>query len=93
MIHLYFHFVIDPIETDAERLIHGPFTALMLLEATVRCCQGLTVRSMEYRAQNPLVVNNELGIYGSWVGDKRLFLWCKEEKTGTVGMTGMLEAE
>ncbi|KAG6334831.1 hypothetical protein ID866_4253 [Astraeus odoratus] len=40
-----------------ERLVHGPLTALMLLEALLFNRPELQLRTFSYRARNPLVVN------------------------------------
>ena len=78
------------VEDSVDRLVHGPLTALMLLETAMLHYPNIRIESMEYRAQNALVVNSLLGIYGLWVSPEKIFLWCKDEKVGVVGMTGMV---
>lgn len=73
-----------------ERLVHGPLTALMLLETAIFQNPGLQLTSFEYRARNPLVVKRTMTIRGSWTDKKIMKLWCVDEN-GVVGMTGMVE--
>jgi hydroxyacyl-ACP dehydratase HTD2-like protein with hotdog domain len=55
-----------------------------------------TIRSFEYRAVNPMVVNKVITINGAWVGSKdsgpnrTAKLWVVNED-GYVGMTGTVE--
>ncbi|KAF9497829.1 hypothetical protein BDN71DRAFT_534406 [Pleurotus eryngii] len=78
------------VEGYPERLVHGPLTALMLLDATTFCDQGSQIKSFEYRATNPLIVNRELTFHGSWVQDKQVKVWCVDDE-GVVGMTGLIK--
>ncbi|TFK76401.1 hypothetical protein BDN72DRAFT_830968 [Pluteus cervinus] len=81
------------VEGYPERLVHGPLTALMLLEAATFQNPKLKLNSMEYQAQNALVVDKSLGIYGAWVNESRISMWCQDEQSGVVGMTGTLLVE
>ncbi|KAG7452482.1 uncharacterized protein BT62DRAFT_925035 [Guyanagaster necrorhizus] len=69
-----------------ERLVHGPLTALMMLEIATEQNPGVEIKTFEYQATNPLIVNRKHTIFGRWTGDKA-FLWCRDED-GVVGMTG-----
>lgn len=69
--------------------MHGPLSALMLLETTMFCNPDINLKSFEYRARNPLVANQTLTINGTWK-DNTADLWCVNEK-GVVGMTGTVE--
>ncbi|KAF8350669.1 hypothetical protein F5887DRAFT_940389 [Amanita rubescens] len=73
-----------------ERLVHGPLTALMLLETAAFHNPGLMLKSLEYRATNPMFVNREMTINGTWLDDSTARLWCMDEK-GVVGMVGSVE--
>jgi len=75
------------LEGYPERLVHGPLTALMLLETLAHYHPEAQMRSFEYRALNPVVVNRELTFYGAWTGTKEIVLWVQDE-TGVVGMKG-----
>ncbi|KAF7305000.1 Histone H2B [Mycena kentingensis (nom. inval.)] len=72
-----------------ERLVHGPLTALMLLETAKFHRPEVEITEFEYRARNPLIVNERLTVNVKWVDEKTATLWCINEK-GVVGMTGKL---
>lgn len=59
----------------SERLVHGPLTALMLLDTTAYFHPLLQFKSFEYRALNPLVVNRTVTIRGAWENDKTVLVW------------------
>ncbi|KAJ7071974.1 hypothetical protein C8F01DRAFT_1102037 [Mycena amicta] len=74
-----------------ERLVHGPLTALMLLETAMLHKPTASFTSFEYRAQNPIIVNRPMTICGSWSSDgKAVILWVIDSD-GVVGMTGKIE--
>ncbi|KAF7317783.1 MaoC-like domain-containing protein [Mycena kentingensis (nom. inval.)] len=71
-----------------ERLVHGPLTALMLLETTILYKPTATFKTFEYRARNPIIVNRPITIRGAWgEGGKSASLWAVDGE-GVVGMTG-----
>ncbi|KII88448.1 hypothetical protein PLICRDRAFT_111173 [Plicaturopsis crispa FD-325 SS-3] len=70
-----------------ERLVHGPLTALMLLETVLFHHPDAQLKSFEYRARNPLVVRRPLTVHGSFEDKDTVQLWVVDDK-GTVGMTG-----
>lgn len=70
-----------------ERLVHGPFTALMLLESLAFNYPMTHMKEFEYRATNPLYVNRRLTIHGSWVDATTAKMWCVDER-GVIGMVG-----
>ncbi|KAI0059510.1 hypothetical protein BV25DRAFT_1829039 [Artomyces pyxidatus] len=70
-----------------ERLVHGPLTALMLLETLVLHHPDAQLKTFEYRALNPVVVNRELTIYGAWESKDTVSLWT-QDRDGVVGMRG-----
>lgn len=79
----------------AERLVHGPLTALMLLDATIYHHPELKLKTFEYRALNPLVVNRAVTIHGAWekdsepLNDKALLVWAIDDQD-VVGMSGRI---
>jgi len=50
------------------------------------------MRSFEYRALNPVVVNRELTFHGSRTGLEEMILWV-QDRAGTVGMRGKVSFE
>ncbi|KAJ7582659.1 hypothetical protein C8J56DRAFT_955398 [Mycena floridula] len=71
-----------------ERLVHGPLTALMLLETVMKAEPGFLLTKFVYRATNPMIVNKSITICGHWKDEgKTAELWCLDED-GVVGMTG-----
>ena len=72
-----------------ERLVHGPLTALMLLENLIYHCPGAQLRTFTYRAHNPMFVNHAATIHGAIVAKGKAELWC--ESNGVVGMTGTVQ--
>ncbi|KAF7371018.1 Mesaconyl-C(4)-CoA hydratase [Mycena sanguinolenta] len=73
-----------------ERLVHGPLTALMLLETTMLQKPGAQFSSFEYRARNPIIVNRPMTIAGFWKDDHNVSLWVVNDE-GVVGMTGEIQ--
>ncbi|KAL0581700.1 hypothetical protein V5O48_000282, partial [Marasmius crinis-equi] len=90
LIHLDKDFAVNH-EGYSERLVHGPLTALMLLEGFAYHFPRIPLKHFEYRARNPLVVGRPLAINGRQVDEKTFVLWCVDETDGTVGMTGEVE--
>ncbi len=52
--------------------------------------KGVQLKSLVYRAQNPLFVNSELTLAGNWEDAKTAKVWCVNQD-GVVGMTGTVE--
>ncbi|KAF9454526.1 hypothetical protein P691DRAFT_655764 [Macrolepiota fuliginosa MF-IS2] len=75
-----------------ERLVHGPLTAQMLLETAVFCKPDIKIKTFEYRATNPLIVDRKTTINGVWTDKNTAQLWCVDEQ-GVVGMTGSITTE
>ena len=75
-----------------ERLVHGPLTALMLLETMAYNFPPARPVYFEYRARNPLVVGKACTINGAWHDKRTALLWCVNED-GVVGMTGSVVVE
>ncbi|KAJ6485698.1 hypothetical protein C8R45DRAFT_997537 [Mycena sanguinolenta] len=73
-----------------ERLVHGPLTALLLLETTMLQKPGAQFSSFEYRARNPIIVNRPMTIAGFWKDDHNVSLWVVNDE-GVVGMTGEIQ--
>jgi len=73
-----------------ERLVHGPLTALLLLETTMLQKPEAKFAHFEYRARNPIIVNQPMTIAGVWNDEYSAFLWAVNDK-GTVGMTGEIQ--
>ncbi|KIJ16719.1 hypothetical protein PAXINDRAFT_112714 [Paxillus involutus ATCC 200175] len=70
-----------------ERLVHGPLTALMLLEVLQFHKPGLQLQMFDYRARNPVIVNRTSTIYGAFTSENTADMWCADGD-GVVGMTG-----
>jgi len=75
-----------------ERLVHGPLTALMLLETTLFHKPTAQVAHFEYRARNPVIVGHPMTINGVWVDEHTATVWCVNEE-GVVGMTGTIKLQ
>jgi len=73
-----------------ERLVHGPLTSLMLLEAVINHAPKSFIRTFEYRARNPLIVGRAHTIHGKYDENNTIQLWCVDED-GVVGMTGKVQ--
>ncbi|KAI8998596.1 hypothetical protein BD414DRAFT_512203 [Trametes punicea] len=71
-----------------ERLVHGPLTALMLLDVAALHLPGSTFKAFEYRAVNPIVVNRAVKICGAQTDKETLLVWAEETSSRVVGMTG-----
>ncbi|KAJ7285786.1 hypothetical protein C8J57DRAFT_1168486 [Mycena rebaudengoi] len=74
----------------SERLVHGPLTALMLLETTIFHNPTAKIAHFEYRARNPILVNEPLTFNGVWKDDHTIMVWCAND-AGVVGMTGTVQ--
>ncbi|KAH9900981.1 hypothetical protein C8Q73DRAFT_676457 [Cubamyces lactineus] len=73
-----------------ERLVHGPLTALMLLDVTATHLPGVAFKSFEYRAVNPIVVNRPVKIHGVQTDKETVVVWAEESSSNIVGMTGKI---
>lgn len=78
------------VEGYPERLVHGPLTALMLLESLIYHRPKAQLRAFSYRAHNPIFVNCAATIHGAIVAKDKAELWCENDE-GLVGMTGVIE--
>lgn len=65
-------------------------TAMMLLEVLVFNYPMAHIKEFEYRATNPLYVNRDLTIKGSWLDSTTAKVWCEDDQ-GTVGMRGTIK--
>ncbi|KAI0006160.1 hypothetical protein BJV74DRAFT_875213 [Russula compacta] len=63
------------------------YPALMLLETLVYHHPEAQMKSFEYRALNPVIVNRELNFHGCRSSSKEIVLWVQDE-AGVVGMKG-----
>ncbi|KAF8530107.1 hypothetical protein BU17DRAFT_78676 [Hysterangium stoloniferum] len=76
------------VENLPERLVHGPMTALMLLEVLENNRpQDLQISTFEYKATNPLFIDRRITIHGNWLNKHDAELWAQTDD-GVVGMTG-----
>ncbi|KAJ7111558.1 hypothetical protein C8R43DRAFT_1041407 [Mycena crocata] len=75
-----------------ERLVHGPLTALMLLEATIFYKPAAKIAHFEYRARNPVIVGQSMTIKGVWVDEHTATVWCVNDM-GVVGMTSTIKLQ
>jgi hydroxyacyl-ACP dehydratase HTD2-like protein with hotdog domain len=86
-----------------DLLVHGPLTALMLLEAFKTRNRGVQLKSFEYRAHNPMLVDQRVTVHGvmnstsnamgsgaTESGTKMARLWC-ETDDGIIGMSAWVE--
>ncbi|GJJ14269.1 hypothetical protein Clacol_008533 [Clathrus columnatus] len=71
-----------------ERLVHGPMTALMLLEVIENNRpSNLRIDRFEYRATSPLFINSPITIAGKWTNDEEVNIWA-HSYDNVVGMKG-----
>ncbi|KAH8116973.1 hypothetical protein DFH11DRAFT_1505841 [Phellopilus nigrolimitatus] len=74
-----------------ERLVHGPLTALMLVEALFHEGYKGGIDNFVYRARNPVVVGRRQHVRGAFdVERAEATLWA-EDDDGVVGMTGTVD--
>ncbi|EIN07320.1 hypothetical protein PUNSTDRAFT_71314 [Punctularia strigosozonata HHB-11173 SS5] len=79
------------VEGYDERLVHGPLTALMLIEAFVHHYPRANLHSFEYLARNPIVVNQSMWFHGAVDKDRKTaIVWAETGPYGVVGMTGVI---
>ena len=75
-----------------ERLVHGPLTALMLLDNTALQVPGMGFKVFAYRAVNPIPVNRVVSINGAQEDKGTIRVWAEvtEPESGrqVVGMVG-----
>jgi hydroxyacyl-ACP dehydratase HTD2-like protein with hotdog domain len=73
---------------NTERLVHGPLTALMLLETLRFHKPNAQFKCFEYRAVNPLVVGKSVTMQGAMdTTNNSVHLWA-QNSDGVVGMMG-----
>nr|VWO98704.1 Gyp1p [Ganoderma boninense] len=76
-----------------ERLVHGPLTALMLLDTTALQVPG-SFKTFEYRAVNPIAVNRVVSINGAQEDKDTIRVWAEVEEPESghqvVGMVGKI---
>ncbi|KAI0670334.1 hypothetical protein C8Q78DRAFT_1079309 [Trametes maxima] len=65
-----------------ERLVHGPLTALMLLDVVALRFPRSPFEVFEYRAVNPIVVNRPVKIYGAQTDKQTVTVWAEETASG-----------
>ncbi|KAH8833668.1 hypothetical protein DL96DRAFT_1577926 [Flagelloscypha sp. PMI_526] len=78
------------IEGYPERLVHGPLTALMMIESVLLHHPGARLYEFTYRAQNPLPVGRPCAIRGKWQDPSTITLWALDESAPSVVMTGTM---
>jgi len=76
------------VEGYSERLVHGPLSALMLLETFTHHHPDRQLASFDYRAVNPLPVGLSVSIHGVWENEDNAKLWVMRNGDGVVVMTG-----
>ena len=77
--------------TLPERLVHGPLTAMMLLEIAALSYPQSTFKTFEYRAVNPIVVNRPVKICVGRIEDEgKVRVWAEETESDMVAMTGVI---
>ena len=71
--------------------MHGPLTALMLLETFAHYHPTAAIKAFEYRAYNPVVVDRPMKFFGALSPDERTArVWATTGTEGVVGMTGTI---
>lgn len=83
---------------NTERLVHGPLTALLLIEALRSAGYGGRIDNFVYRARNPMIVAqrqhlNVAFLKSSHTPEKACnsaILWA-EDDSGFVGMTATVD--
>ncbi|EJD02316.1 uncharacterized protein FOMMEDRAFT_157536 [Fomitiporia mediterranea MF3/22] len=76
-----------------DLLVHGPLTAIMLVEALLHNGYQGRINDFEYRARNPVYVDRIQHIRGAIDADEsKATLWA-EDDDGVVGMTGSVELQ
>ncbi|KAK8870075.1 hypothetical protein IAR55_000645 [Kwoniella newhampshirensis] len=65
-------------------LVHGPMSALLLIELAGRVGAHKTLKRFDYRATSPMVVGEEIGMRETWAEEGDLQL--TTEQSGKVGM-------
>jgi len=79
------------VEGYPERLVHGPLTSLMLLEAFQHMTRyGGNIVGFEYRAQNPVIVGRVQHILGDYDETGQKFTIWAQDNDGVVGMTSII---
>ncbi|KAI5123365.1 hypothetical protein M0805_001786 [Coniferiporia weirii] len=74
-----------------ERLVHGPLTALMLVEALFHKAYAGRIDNFVYRARNPVFVGRRQHVCGALSpGGGSAALWA-EDDDGVVSMTGTVD--
>ena len=77
-----------------ERLVHGPFTALMMLDTTALQVPGRGFKTFEYRAVNPIAVNRRVDINCAQGDKDTIRVWAEVEELESgrqvVGMVGKI---
>lgn len=63
---------------------------MMLVDVTALQRPNALLMDFEYRAHNPLIVNNPIRISGAWDGDSKVQVWAESIPDGIVGMTGTI---
>lgn len=64
----------------------------MLLEVTKFNKPTAEFAYFEYRARNPVIVDEPMTINGVWVDEHTASVWCANE-AGVVGMTGTIKLQ
>ncbi|TFY65018.1 hypothetical protein EVJ58_g2241 [Rhodofomes roseus] len=74
-----------------ERLVHGPLTALMLLDVFSMQFPDSMISSFGYRAVNPLIVNRKVAICGKkHTSNNTVQVWAEDVETKAIGMVGQI---
>ncbi|KAL5532734.1 hypothetical protein ACEPAF_4508 [Sanghuangporus sanghuang] len=76
-----------------DLLVHGPLTALMLVEALLHNGYKGRINNFEYRARNPVYVDRNQHIHGAIDANKGKGMLWTEDDDGVVGMTGSVDLE
>ena len=88
------HLILTPSpDRYSDLLVHGPLTAIMLIEVLLHNGYAGQINNFEYRARNPVYVDRQQHVCAAIdVDNSRATLWV-EDDDGVVGMTGSVDLE
>ena len=70
--------------------MHGPLTALMLLEGFSAHSPSSPIKGFAYRAINPLLVSRPVAVCGRVDGKGTVWVWAEDVETKAAVMVGQI---